>query len=144
MYPLTRARTSAISTASSRPVYSSHSITSRRMGLATVTAGGGNVCATAFSLHPAINSSAANNDAPTKTAGRPPIPCSVINSFRPYLLRNDCSRCRNVRAIAKQTLRLDDLSDGGRHHVFPTQVLLHDSSQHIRRVDRQQGLIVAL
>src|SRR6266516_4350826 len=40
-YPLTRARTSTDSTASSRPVYSSHSTTSRTTGWLTVTFGGG-------------------------------------------------------------------------------------------------------
>src|SRR5438876_12270294 len=40
-YPLTRARSSTISTASSRPGYSSHSITSRVAGWLAVTAAGG-------------------------------------------------------------------------------------------------------
>src|SRR5207244_4999751 len=40
-YPLTRGRTSTESTASSRAVYSSHSVTSRAIGWTTFTFGGG-------------------------------------------------------------------------------------------------------
>src|SRR3954462_12414950 len=55
MYPLTRGRTSTLSTASVRPVYSSHSTISFWIGFAAVTGGGGaGACVGAGSLHATI------------------------------------------------------------------------------------------
>src|SRR4051812_35614579 len=51
--PLARARTSTISTGSSRPGYSSHSITSRWTGWRAVTAGTGGAGGWAFGWHAA-------------------------------------------------------------------------------------------
>ena len=55
MKPLTRACTSTVSFASSRPGYSSHSFTSRTIGRLTVTAGGGGDAGAARRRQPGSN-----------------------------------------------------------------------------------------
>src|SRR5438105_15898659 len=54
--PVTRARTCTCSTASKRPVNSSQSVTTRLLGCATVTGGGGGAAVSVFWPQPASSS----------------------------------------------------------------------------------------
>src|SRR5215813_12966037 len=68
MKPETRARTSTLSTATNRPVYSSHSVICFCNGRATVTGGGGGAAPAACLLSQPVSAWAASARKPNKAA----------------------------------------------------------------------------
>src|SRR5438552_1457354 len=87
--PVTRARTCTCSTASKRPVNSSQSVTTRLLGCATVTGGGGGAAVSVFWPQPASSRATRARERLAVTPGERPNIRNLFKANLPEITNHD-------------------------------------------------------